>query len=207
MTPNLYAGVDLNIHLTYRGPLVTCSRSETRADEKARLRRHFSPQLERHWRMAPDLKDKSPDFLMEATIVRARFLEFIGGFPLNEYYKPFLEYQGGEAKYQFIPTIAHAQREQCDLEIRWLRNEETGAIYCNGDIDGRLKTLFDALRMPHSIEEARLADQPSGSCYCLLEDDAMIRHLTIMTGRLLEQMPNPTDIHMEITAKVVSEND
>ena len=71
-----------------------------------------------------------------------------------------------------------------------LRPEEPGAIITKGgDLDNRLKTLFDALRKPKDLQE--LPDnypQPLTEqlLYCLLEDDALITGVAMTTDRLLE---------------------
>jgi hypothetical protein len=56
-------------------------------------------------------------------------------------------------------------------------------IYQGGDIDGRIKTLLDALAMPqHSEQVLQGSDTP---IYCLLEDDSMVSGLHVESERLL----------------------
>jgi hypothetical protein len=53
-----------------------------------------------------------------------------------------------------------------------------------GDIDNRLKTLFDALAVPNQdqiVADPDVADP----VYCLLEDDSLIAGLSVETHRLL----------------------
>ena len=117
---------------------------------------------------------------------------------LIQYYRNFVKF----GSCRFVPLISRTFKELCDFEITWLRNEEPGALIQGGDLDNRLKTLFDALRIPQTEEEA--AGMTQEMCFCLLEDDVLIRNIRIKTGRLLEQMAKDTDIHLTIEATVVS---
>ncbi len=71
----------------------------------------------------------------------------------------------------------------------FLRSEKPGDIIRNGgDLDNRLKTLFDALRMP--LDETELKgicpSKPNERVYCLLEDDSLITKVSVSTHQLLE---------------------
>src|SRR6266536_2326384 len=54
--------------LTYRGKLLGASRSNTRADEKQRLREHFGRQLERIWKDDTRFRDIDPNSLQEPVL-------------------------------------------------------------------------------------------------------------------------------------------
>ena len=59
----------------------------------------------------------------------------------------------------------------------------------SGDIDNRLKTLFDALRPPTCKEELGGYDTPTPDerpFYCLMTDDKLITKVALETDRLLE---------------------
>ena len=72
-----------------------------------------------------------------------------------------------------------------DLEMIFLFPQEVGAIVTKGgDIDNRLKTLFDALRIPKEEKEIPRTDSfqySDNGMYCLLEDDKLIGGLSIRT--------------------------
>jgi hypothetical protein len=76
------------------------------------------------------------------------------------------------------------------LEIVMLRPEPEGRIFVrSGDIDNRLKTHLDALKVPN--ETAALPDNipPSSDetpFFCLLEDDSLITNVDIQTAHWLE---------------------
>jgi hypothetical protein len=82
----------------------------------------------------------------------------------------------------------------CDLDIVFLRPGPAGRIISDGgDIDNRIKVLFDALRKPTNESEMPLKageDSPN-PIYCLLEDDKLVTSVKITTGQLL--VPETTD--------------
>jgi hypothetical protein len=74
-----------------------------------------------------------------------------------------------------------------------LRPDAPGSLIKSGDIDGRLKTLFDALRMPGPDENELAGASPTDDenpLYCLLQDDRLISKVTVQTDLLLEQIPH-----------------
>lgn len=93
--------------------------------------------------------------------------------------------------FHFVPIIHRPHELACSLDILFLRRERPGAIVQHGgDLDNRLKTLFDALRMPHDASELR-GVSPSATnerLYCLLEDDALITRVAVSTQQLLEPL-------------------
>jgi len=48
--PAFLEEMEMDFFLRYRGALPTCSRSESRGDEKHAIRRHLSPQLNDLWK-------------------------------------------------------------------------------------------------------------------------------------------------------------
>lgn len=86
-----------------------------------------------------------------------------------------------------------------------LRPEPPGNVLTqSGDIDNRLKTLFDALAVP------QLQAIPSGSSptdderpfYCLLEDDNLVTAISVQVDELLE--PDADRNEVDLTIKVVT---
>src|SRR5206468_1768300 len=64
-----------------------------------------------------------------------------------------------------------------------------GTVIESGDIDNRLKTLFDALRIPNNADETKGYPTPSADetpFYCLLADDKLISKVSVETDILLE---------------------
>src|SRR6266849_8592217 len=76
--------------------------------------------------------------------------------------------------YGFLPLITRKHHMVCELDILFLRREQPGALVHDGDLDNRLKVLFDGLRMPlHNDELEGLRDEPDLFC-CLRADDSLI---------------------------------
>ena len=54
-----------------------------------------------------------------------------------------------------------------------------------GDLDNRIKTLVDALRVPRDQHELTGATIPPGLYPCLMEDDAVVTGFRLTTDRYL----------------------
>ena len=96
----------------------------------------------------------------------------------------------------FFPLLTRKMNAACILTIQLMRNDTPGAIVHGGDIDNRLKTLFDALRLPENDNEVLapkspgLVDQDGVKlCCCLLEDDSLITDLTVRTIPHMRTLP------------------
>ena len=73
-----------------------------------------------------------------------------------------------------------------------------------GDIDNRLKTLFDALRVPGVPQEIASNTRPSSANephFTLLEDDALIARINVETDRLLAA-PDPSQVRLIIRVNI-----
>jgi hypothetical protein len=82
-----------------------------------------------------------------------------------------------------------------DLNITILMPHNVGRIiYNGGDIDNRIKTLFDALRVPAAASEIPSSDSfnyGTSGMYCLLQDDKLINRVSIRSYR--DQAPMDGD--------------
>ncbi len=110
--------------------------------------------------------------------------------------------------FNFVPLISPDLHVVCDLNIFMLRPEPPGAIITqSGDIDNRLKTLFDALRYPKNVDELpnRVTPDENGKpFYCLLEDDILITSVSVKTDRLLESdaSNHQVQLHIQVETKL-----
>jgi hypothetical protein len=67
-----------------------------------------------------------------------------------------------------------------------LMSLKSQTLESGGDIDNRIKTLFDALHVPKNCSEVQGAPEDSEKpFYCLLEDDTLITGVQVRTDRLL----------------------
>jgi hypothetical protein len=89
--------------------------------------------------------------------------------------------------FSFMPLARQEWHLRCSIDVLFLRREKPGRVFMKGDIDNRLKTLFDALQMPHLGQD--IGDQvPSPDevpYHVLLEDDELIADVSVTTDRLL----------------------
>ena len=103
----------------------------------------------------------------------------------------------------FAPLVCTNLRLLAELDILMLRPEVPGRIINHGDIDNRLKTLFDALRAPSNEQEIGADARASTSAsptFTLLEDDRLITRVNVETDRLLA---SPEADHVRLVIRVV----
>jgi hypothetical protein len=89
--------------------------------------------------------------------------------------------------FRFVPLINEAFGMVCELDILFLRRGVPGKLIMpGGDIDNRIKTLLDALRIPNNGHEVKGSPEPNEEpFFCLLEDDALVTRVNVTTDRLL----------------------
>jgi hypothetical protein len=171
--------------LRYRGPLIAQSSGKgSRIVEKQAIRRYLHPQLQDLWKTDTNrLADIRPNELQEP--VRERNV-FDVRRPIENFKSFFFRYSLGG--FNFVPLVTAPQETRCRLAIRLHRATRPGDIvYSGGDLDNRLKVLFDALRMPHDAAELSEAPHSDGEVlYCLLADDRLITDFSIQSFRLLD---------------------
>ena len=107
-----------------------------------------------------------------------------------------------------MPLITSNLKLTCWLDILYLRRQEPGNLWSHGDIDNRLKTLFDCLAIPdpHQGYETRpqLPDELP-YFHCLLENDRLISKITVETDLLLKDLatePDENDARIVITVRL-----
>jgi hypothetical protein len=97
----------------------------------------------------------------------------------------------------------------CSIDVLYLRNECPGSVIKAGDIDNRLKTLFDALQMPKDekqLGEYTAPELDENPFYCLLEDDSLIVRAAVETDTLLAPVsknPDTNDARVIIRVKTL----
>ena len=171
----------MEFRLIYRGSLKGSNDKEHKHD----LRRKFHPQLKKLWGQTP-LKE----FLLlkggpDIDFKRIQQSFHIGhGFDFGQ--------EVGNCFY--VPLVRSELHLVAQLRIVLLRPEPPGEIITQGgDIDNRLKTLFDALRKPVEAKEVPsrwCPEQTENPMYCLLQNDSLITTVKVTTDRLLEPAPS-----------------
>jgi len=160
--------------LYYKGRL----KSNGSPAHKQEIRRYFHRQLKILWNQLP-LKD------------RRRLLT-------NEKKKGDIFIRKNVGDFEFVFIIGDSIKLVAELKITILKPEPPGTIFTQaGDIDNRLKTLLDALKVPNEPNEIPMEDSPKEDedlFFCLLEDDSLITKITIETDRLLEQTNDKSEV-------------
>ena len=117
----------------------------------------------------------------------------------------FIEHSG--KRYWFL--ISEHLKTVVDLDISLMLPHEVGAIVKNGgDIDNRIKTLFDALRVPSVASEIPRSDDfdySDGGMYCLLQDDKLINKISIQSFQDFDPIsPDSVRCIIKVTTKITA---
>jgi hypothetical protein len=184
--------------LVYDGDLPSAGNGSRKTAEKAAIRRAFHPQLLELASVNPVLRgalqhstipatgqftvtQKHHSLSEEAPYGIAASAQ-VKAMPTRDLYAPI---QVGDRR--FLPIVRESMALVCFLNILFLRKEEPGALVLQGgDLDNRIKTLFDALRMP-TADEAKPEPDGFDPMYCLLESDALITGFKLESARLLSR--------------------
>ena len=192
-------GVSVEFRLIYKGSLPAERSGGSRATEKQRLRKEFHKQLRELWKQHPDLREQSQRRYILSTTpsnqvsdpgpgVKVIIPDFIGSDPRAKTWLEHIADNHQRCGGRFVPLISKTGGFTCSLEITFLRRDNPGNLVdSGGDIDNRIKVLFDGLRMPDTVAElGGIALEPDENpFFCLLEDDSLITSVTVTTDRLL----------------------
>jgi len=215
----------LEFRLTYQGPLRAEQRGiETgatgRATDKHRLRKHFHLQMRELWKQHPDLRNQSEQRYYKYTTAEnlvsspgpgvkcvSRALE---GDTTAKTWLEHIAEDHARCGGNFVPLIRESGGFTCSLDILFLRRDNPGSLIANGgDIDNRIKVLFDGLRMPKTVAElgGLPIDPDENPFFCLLEDDQLITSITVTTDRLITPRgseENINDVYLVIHVTVLN---
>jgi hypothetical protein len=113
--------------------------------------------------------------------------------------RQFIE-RGG---YKFAPLVRPEFEAVCSLNIKMLVNHELGSLVTQaGDLDNRIKTLIDALKVPKD-DDFNGNIPVENPCPCLLHDDAMIVGLCINVDRWYSNIPKTEkDVELLIDVEI-----
>jgi hypothetical protein len=178
-------GFEMEFRLTYDGKLPAASQNDTRAREKHEIRRTLSKQLAELWATHPRLK-RAVQTGVSSRVAMGDLLKMT-----RQRLQPF-----DRCGRRFMPLIDNSIGIGCSLDILFLRRDQPGGVIrSGGDIDNRLKVLFDALKMPsHPSEVFGDPKDEDDPFHCLLEDDRLITEVRVTTDRLL--LPRRDDEHV-----------
>lgn len=195
----------LEFRLTYEGPLLaetirTHEVRKARASHKQEIRKALHPQLRRLWMTSPYLTSIN----LPLNPVGPVFGRPYPRHSIEELSKRFDRFG-----YNFVPLATRELEVFCSVEILFLRFGEPGYMINRiGDIDNRLKTLFDALTVPRDADQVGRFSAPETDevpFFCLLEDDSIITRATVESDSLLQPVSNPpnqNDARVVMTVRI-----
>ena len=199
----------VEFRLLYSGKLQGASKQDTRATHKHDIRRKLHPQLRRLWQTNSAIHWMSEiigvhHILANATRYPGSTEPFTPGGAAAEVASrrrrgaaiDFLGEKWSRNGYQFIPLVTEELCLRCSIEVLLLRPDSPHFIMKSGDLDSKVKTIFDALRMPNSLDEAG-GIGPQGDetpFYCLLQDDKLVSEVSVITDELLV-LPENRDVN------------
>jgi hypothetical protein len=203
----------MRFHLVYRGPLRASANNSKTADV-TKVREYFHPQLVNLWNTHNALKVLAAEGAMQtggdvhSVIIGAdgiprkltpRELVVQGHPSFTDCIPPLLV---GDRSY--LPLVRESLHLACELEILFLRQQDPGALLDQGgDIDGRIKLLLDALRMPDKQEQDIAPPSVDGEIYCLLQNDTLVSRLDVDTDRLLvPETEDKKEVHLVIAVSL-----
>jgi hypothetical protein len=210
----------MDFRLIYQGPLHAQSGGSGggRLKEKHLIRREFHKQLQELWQQHPDLRSQA-NAVFTITITPHNMVsppgpgvrQIMPAMAGEPNVKTWLEHIADDHRYcggRFVPLISKQGGFTCSLDILFLRKHKPGSLIASGgDIDNRLKVLFDALKMPKV--QSDLGGLPletdENPFFCLLEDDSLITSLSVTTDRLLTpQAGSDTEVFLVIHVTMVN---
>ena len=194
-------------------PLPAQSAHDSRVPEKHDIRQQFHAQLEDLWANHPALRDKYNEWKASETYRReGKELPHEKTLSGNPETGPahiaspaqIIEPRRVGAT-RFISLIADHTSLLCELDVLFLRKEPKGHLVNQaGDLDNRIKVLFDALRMPANDAEIPNGITLPDPFFCLLEDDRLIVRVNIASERLLESAVSTSRNHVRLVINVTT---
>ena len=199
----------MKFRLTYNGELRPTQREpiddqrNPLAAHKHQVRREFHKQLKHLWatdrflsryQISPENPNIGTNRKPAADSMYAMWA------PSEDELKPLVDVvaaRHAKLDYRFVPLVTEYFDLLCSLHILFLRHDVPGSAIQAGDIDNRIKTLIDALRIPNNQAEL-VGDDASPKddedpFFCLLQDDNQVSGFSVETDTLLEPPDGRSD--------------
>lgn len=131
--------------------------SDSRAPIKHEIRRAFHPQLRRLWTVNRNLRQMSEHYGRMFHAHMQDKEKIAPSHPSDDEARQFAFQHWGQnwncGPFHFVPLVTKELGAICKIEILLLRPDDDTHVTEHGDLDGHVKTLFDALRTPHKQDE------------------------------------------------------
>lgn len=207
----------MRFRLYYEGPLRATqgeplgNQKQPLAPHKHAIRRAFHRQLKELWRTDKFLSKATLDWDTKraAMLPQDAKVAHWGGDtkrgPMAEVIASRYQMSG----YRFVPLVRDEDHLLCSLRILFLRRDIPGSVFTAGDVDNRLKTLIDTLRMPSDGRDLVGNETPQEGedpFYCLLRDDKQVTHFEVETDTLLDPLtgddPDRSKVRLVVTVEL-----
>lgn len=168
-------GYLMQFNLLYKGPLP----ANGGVKDKHAIRRVIHAQLREFWKRDP---------LLSVRLNSAWYGDNADLRPRGQSYAESLAINYALGEFRFLPLITTKDGLACAIDVLMLRRDQPGGMVSNsGDLDNRLKTLFDALQRPTENDALRGChpEADEDPFYCLLENDRLITDVRIRAEQLL----------------------
>jgi hypothetical protein len=179
----------MRFRLIYDGLLSSSGGTSAHKDKWA-IRRQLHPQLVDLWTSHTQLHDWYPAYT--DPLIPGRKLS-----PTQQLAGEHPPIDG------ILPLVRNSIGLVCSLDILFLRQQERGSVITrSGDLDNRIKVLFDGLQMPQNEAERKGQDITDRPFHCLLENDALITSFAVRSDRLLarqEDKPSHAVLVIDVT--------
>lgn len=197
-------GDAVEFRLTYEGFLFSSvdekhAKYPGRTQHKHEIRQKLHPQLKRFWEIHPWLVHLgqhgwSGQPVRDPTDKHFEPTIHVAESAVEHMANTYVRARG----FRFVPLVREELGLLCSVSILYLRPAPPGSIFARGDIDNRLKTLFDALKIPSDAEIPPVSPGPDENpMYVLLEDDSLITHAAVETDYLLKGIDETRPDHMD----------
>lgn len=173
----------LRVSLEFAGIVPSGQKDNQQTGAKQTIRRDFSIQIAHLWQTDPMLHaalQHSGGYFADAQLQDKKVANIS---PWEAFWRV------PTCGYLASAIVTRQNGLLCELDVELWRREAPGAILHSGgqtpDLDNRLKTLFDALRIPlcDSDVPGNMWGSGQEELDCLLEDDGLISKLTIDTKK------------------------
>jgi hypothetical protein len=202
----------VELRLEYWAYIPTDNRQgDHHSDLKHAMRLEFSNQLRIVWRKSPML-NQHQHFIPPSYGIGSP-IHFPEGFlweehPRRSIFQPHYRPEDDSAPFfqvqmcgfSWVPLVSWHNYLNCKLDITF-HGEGQSAVRRGGDLDNRVKTLFDGLRMPLRDSEVpgNMFGKNAELAYCLLEDDSLIREFTV---RSVTGVGSPVEHGVQVIANI-----
>jgi hypothetical protein len=201
----------MRFHLVYGGPLAATGNKSKPAEAK-RIRDVLSPQLANLWSTHHALQMlKNSALVMSpgqaglsmplSPFDDGKRVQLARGLAPQNFVDLCEPVAYGDKKY--MPLVRKSLDLNCGISVLFLRQGDPGSLVNQGgDLDNRIKTLLDALKMPDRETHDSYASTLDMT-YCLMESDSLASDLNVKTDRLLfPQTQYPNEVHLVIEVDV-----